>query len=52
MHCASTLLLDTSPQPQAGAQALAQCMGAAYLPLPHADARAMSSAVRLATGRT
>lgn len=48
----STLLLDTSPQPQAGAQALAQCMGAAYLPLPHADARAMSSAVRLATGRT
>ncbi|MFZ9284837.1 MAG: magnesium chelatase subunit D [Burkholderiaceae bacterium] len=49
---ASTLLLDTSPQPQAGAQALAQCMGAAYLPLPHADARAMSSAVRLATGRT
>jgi magnesium chelatase subunit D len=49
---ASTLLLDTSPQPQAGAQALAQCMGAAYLPLPHADARAMSTAVRLATGRT
>lgn len=48
---ASTLLLDTSPQPQAGAQALAQCMGAAYLPLPHADARAMSGAVRLATGR-
>ncbi len=49
---ASTLLLDTSPQPQAGAQALAQCMGAAYLPLPHADARAMSTAVRLATGRS
>ncbi len=48
---ASTLLLDTSPQPQTGAQALAQCMGAAYLPLPHADARAMSVAVRLATGR-
>lgn len=49
---ASALLLDTSPQPQAGAQLLAQRMGAAYLPLPHADARAMSSAVRLATGRT
>ncbi|MEY2620121.1 MAG: magnesium chelatase ATPase subunit [Pseudomonadota bacterium] len=49
---ASTLLLDTSPQPQAGAQALAQHMGAAYLPLPHADARAMSTAVRLATGRS
>ncbi len=48
---ASTLLLDTSPQPQAGAQALAQCMGATYLPLPHADAQAMSTAVRLATGR-
>ncbi len=49
---ASALLLDTSPQPQAGAQALAQCMGATYLPLPHADARVMSQAVRLATGRT
>ncbi len=49
---ASALLLDTSPQPQTGAQALAQCMGATYLPLPHADARAMSQAVRLATGRT
>lgn len=48
---ASALLLDTSPQPQAGAQALAQCMGATYLPLPHADANAMSHAVRLATGR-
>jgi magnesium chelatase subunit D len=49
---ASALLLDTSPQPQTGAQALAQCMGATYLPLPHADARTMSQAVRLATGRT
>ena len=48
---ASSLLLDTSPQPQPGAQALAQCMGATYLPLPHADANAMSHAVRLATGR-
>lgn len=48
---ASSLLLDTSPQPQAAAQALARCMGANYLPLPHADARAMSGAVRLATGR-
>lgn len=46
-----SLLLDTAPQPQASAQALAQGMGAAYLPLPHADARAMSQAVRLATGR-
>ena len=53
---ASAVLLDTSPQAQAGAQAgaqaLAQRMGATYLPLPHADARAMSSAVRLATGRS
>ena len=49
---ASALLLDTSPQPQPGAQALAQCMGATYLPLPHADANAMSHAVRLATGRS
>jgi magnesium chelatase subunit D len=49
---ASSLLLDTSPQPQPGAQALAQCMGATYLPLPHADANAMSHAVRLATGRS
>lgn len=48
---ASTLLLDTSPQPQATAQALAERMGAAYLPLPHADARIMSTAVRAATGR-
>ena len=49
---ASALLLDTSTQPQPGAQALAQCMGATYLPLPHADAHAMSHAVRLATGRS
>lgn len=46
-----SLLLDTAPQPQSAAQALAQGMGAAYLPLPHGDARAMSQAVRLATGR-
>ena len=48
---ASALLLDTSPQPQAGARELASRMGATYLPLPHADAQAMSTAVRLATGR-
>lgn len=49
---ASALLLDTSPQPQATAQALAARMGATYLPLPHADAHVMSAAVRAATGRT
>eukprot|EP01031_Cornospumella_fuschlensis_P043289 gene43289-52912_t len=32
----SALLLDTSPQPQDSAQALAQAMGAAYVALPHA----------------
>ena len=47
----NSLLLDTGPQPTATAQALASRLGAAYLPLPHADARAMSSAVRLASGQ-
>ncbi|WP_119288732.1 magnesium chelatase subunit D [Azohydromonas sediminis] len=42
------LLLDTSPQPQPTAQQLALAMGARYLPLPHADARAMSAAVQQA----
>jgi magnesium chelatase subunit D len=44
-----TLLLDTSPQPQAAAQQLALALGARYLPLPYADARAMSVAVQQAT---
>jgi magnesium chelatase subunit D len=41
----STLLIDTAPQPQAAAQALARTMGAAYLPLPHAGSAALSRAV-------
>ena len=45
----AALWLDTSPQPQAQAQQLAQTMGARYLPLPHADARQMSQAVRAAS---
>ena len=45
----SALLLDTSPQPQDSAQALAQAMGAAYVALPHAGAHTLSQAVRLAT---
>ena len=45
----SALLIDTSPQPQAVAQALAQAMGAAYVPLPFAGARGLSQAVQLAT---
>jgi magnesium chelatase subunit D len=45
-----TLWLDTAPQPQASARLLAQAMGARYLPLPHADARQLSQAVRAASG--
>jgi len=41
----STLLIDTAPQPQAAAQALARTMGATYLPLPHAGSAALSRAV-------
>jgi magnesium chelatase subunit D len=44
----SCLLIDTSPQPQATAQVLAQAMRAHYVPLPHADAQGLSAAVRLA----
>ncbi len=39
------LLIDTSPQPQPHAAALAQEMGARYVPLPHADAASVSRAV-------
>ena len=42
----ATVLLDTSPQPQPTAHALALAMGATYLPLPHAGAQLMSIAVR------
>jgi len=45
----TALLLDTSPQAQPTAQALAQAMGAAYLPLPYAGAQVLSQAVRAAT---
>jgi magnesium chelatase subunit D len=41
-----TLLLDTSPQPQQPARQLAEAMGATYLPLPFANAAALSSVVR------
>lgn len=46
----TALLIDTSPHPQAKAAQLAQEMAAAYLPLPHADARALSQAVLAAQG--
>jgi magnesium chelatase subunit D len=39
------LLVDTSPRPQSVAEKLAQAMGAVYLALPHADARALSRSV-------
>ncbi|MEO8280200.1 MAG: magnesium chelatase subunit D [Ideonella sp.] len=42
----STLLLDTSPQPQQPARELAAAMGARYLPLPHGASSAMSQAVQ------
>ncbi|MGA2128231.1 MAG: VWA domain-containing protein, partial [Xanthobacteraceae bacterium] len=44
----TTLLIDTSPRPQAAAERLAAGMGARYLPLPYADAAAMSALIRTA----
>ena len=45
----TALLLDTSVQPQPAAQALALAMGAAYVPLPHAGAQALSRVIQLAS---
>ncbi|MBA4285334.1 MAG: magnesium chelatase ATPase subunit D [Xanthomonadaceae bacterium] len=42
----ATLFVDTSPRPQPGAARLAGEMRAVYLPLPFADARALSTAVK------
>ena len=42
----SALVVDTSPQPSAAAQALAQAMAALYRVLPHAGAAELSAAVR------
>ena len=47
----TTLLLDSSAQPQAAARALAADMGARYLPLPYANAQAMSGAVKALASR-
>ncbi|MBB4287618.1 magnesium chelatase subunit D [Roseospira goensis] len=44
----STLLVDMSLRPAPKAEALAQAMGATYMPLPRADARALSTAARSA----
>lgn len=45
----SALLIDTSPHPSDAAQTLAQTMGAAYVPLPHAGAEGLSRTVQLAS---
>lgn len=45
----ATLFVDTSPRPQAAAAKLAGEMSAFYLPLPQADARQLSAAVRAVT---
>lgn len=42
----ATLLIDTSPQPSAAAQAIAAALGARCMALPHAQAQAVSQAVR------
>jgi magnesium chelatase subunit D len=46
----NAVLVDTSPRPQPAAAQLAAAMGARYLALPHADARALTAAVQAATG--
>ncbi|MFN8896909.1 MAG: hypothetical protein ACK5YM_02390 [Pseudomonadota bacterium] len=43
---AQCLLVDTSVRPEPAAAALALAMGARYLALPQADARALSGAVQ------
>jgi magnesium chelatase subunit D len=45
-----SLLVDTSPHPQPRAKEIAEAMGALYLPLPYADATALSEAVQAAAG--
>lgn len=47
----ATLLIDTSPRPTLAGRRLATEMAATYLPLPQADATAMSQAVRRVTER-
>jgi magnesium chelatase subunit D len=48
---ATTLFIDTAPQPQAGARAVAAAMRATYIALPYADAGALSTVVRAEAGR-
>lgn len=44
----AALVIDTSPRPRDQAAQLAAALGARYLPLPHADARTLSKAVKSA----
>jgi magnesium chelatase subunit D len=46
----ATLLIDTSPQPSTAAQAIAAALGARCIALPHAQAQALSQAVRQERG--
>ena len=45
---ASALVLDIAPRPGEAAVRLAAAMGARYIPLPYADAQALSRAVMAA----
>ncbi len=44
--CFASLLIDTSAKSEPVAARIAAAMGAAYVPLPHADARKVSAIVR------
>ncbi len=46
----AALLIDTSPQPSAATQAIAAALGARCIALPHAQAQALSQAVRQERG--
>jgi magnesium chelatase subunit D len=46
----AVVLVDTSPRPGPSGEAIAKEMGARYLPLPHADAAALSKAVLASAG--
>jgi magnesium chelatase subunit D len=48
LEALAALVLDTSPRPGPAAQAIATAMGARYVPLPFADASAMSGMVQAA----
>ena len=47
----ATLLVDTSPRPNSFARRLADEMQAQYVPLPYADASALSRVARSASGQ-